>query len=214
MYIDPKYAVTDHDRILEAMAARPFATVLPTTPPLHVAHVPFVIDTEVGRHGGLTGHVPRVDPLADALRTIPTLLVIFFGPAAYVSPSMYADAGLPTYNYVAIHARGTPQVMDNAGEVRRHLDMLTASHERARKSAWRPDRDAAATIDALIPDIQVFTMEIEHVEAKFKLSQNRSTRDRPSVIDGLRAAAAQDDHMIAGLMADLYDEHGSFIEHP
>jgi len=54
-------------------------------------------------------------------------LVIFQGPQAYVSPSWYpskAEHGkvVPTWNYVAVHAWGTPRVIDDAAWLRRLIE--------------------------------------------------------------------------------------------
>jgi transcriptional regulator len=55
-------------------------------------------------------------------------------------------------------------------------------------------------------EIVVFGIEIQKIEAKFKLSQNRSAEDRRSVAQALAQSIADLDRETAALMLDLLKE--------
>jgi transcriptional regulator len=69
--------------------------------------------------------------------------------------------------------------------------------------AWARDRTTE-----LLPELQAFTMRVDGVAAKLKLSQNRTPGDRLGVLDALASSARDDDHAVRDLMAARFDESG------
>jgi transcriptional regulator len=157
------------------------------------AHVPFVLHREQGPLGTLAAHVARNDPLARHLRNRPEALAIFGGARAYISPRWYPNGGLPTYNYVAVHAHGRPRVIEQQQDVLAHLAELAEVHERRDPRPWTLADAKPGLVDGLIRHIVAFTIEIEAIQGKRKLSQNRAAEDREGVIRGLRERASDDD---------------------
>ena len=93
-----------------------FATLVSTSPDGIVAtHIPFLLLRSAGPFGTLRGHVARANPHWTHLAQSEAS-VIFLGSHAYISPSWYVSTDrVPTWNYVAVHAYGTPRLIDDDG---------------------------------------------------------------------------------------------------
>jgi len=200
MYVKSDYAERElpvlHDMI---DTARFGLLVLCVDGPL-AAHIPFVLHRSEGQYGTLVAHVARVDPLARHLGDGHEALAIFSGPRAYVSPRWYPDGGLPTYNFLAVHALGRPRLLEDRDAVLAHLAELVAVHEVA--SPWSLASAPQDHVAGLLRHIVAFTLEIASIQGKRKLSQNRSPEDRDGVIRGLSARGGDDDRAIVQAMAD------------
>jgi transcriptional regulator len=204
MYVKPDYAARElpalHDMI---EAARFGLLVLCADGPL-AAHIPFVLHRDEGRLGTLVAHVPRADPLARHLGLGDEALTIFSGPRAYVSPRWYASDGLPTYNFLSVHAYGHPRLLEDRDAVLDHLAELVAVHEVT--SPWSLASAPEDHVAERLPHLLAFTLEISSIQGKRKLSQNRSPEDRVGVIRGLSDRGSDDDRAIAEAMADNLDQ--------
>lgn len=205
MYIDSRHQITDLSLIHEAIERRPFATVMASGPPLLAAHVPLVLERRAGQPAVLTGHVAAADPIADFLARGCEVLVSFLGPVSYVTPRWYVGPGLPTYDFVAVEVQGTAEPFSDPGEVMSHLMTLTDHHEAlvGDQDRWYPDDGQVDYIHSLLEDLQAFHLTMDKVQAKFKLSQERTPWDRAAVIAGLQRASHQDQDAVASLMERL-----------
>jgi transcriptional regulator len=200
MYVKPDYAARERALLHDMIDAARFGLlVLCADGPL-AAHIPFVLHRHEGAHGTLVAHVARADPLARHLTAAPEALAIFSGHRAYVSPRWYPDGGLPTYNFLAVHASGHPRPLEDRDAVLAHLAELVAVHEVS--SSWSLASAPAGRVDQLLPNIFAFTIEISSIQGKRKLSQNRSPEERRGVIDGLSERGLEDDVAIAAAMLE------------
>jgi transcriptional regulator len=183
--------------------AHPFAQLItvggqgPEANPL-----PLLIDSQASAHGTLRGHLARGNGQLATLREGGQALAIFQGPQAYISPSWYpgkAEHGrvVPTWNYVAVHAWGTPRVIDDPAWLLGLVSDLTEAHEHSRPNPWSVSDAPEDFLAAMLKAIVGIEIPIDRIEGKWKLSQNRSEPDRRGVVDGLRA---QGDHVMAGLV--------------
>jgi transcriptional regulator len=203
MYVNPHYIERELPILHDTIEAIRFGLlVLCADGPL-AAHVPFVLHRDEGRLGTLVAHVARNDPLARHLDDEPEALAIFGGPRAYVSPRWCPSDVLPTYNFVAVHANGRPRVLGDDDAVLAHLAELVDVHEEQEGSAspWSIASASKSYVTGLLPNIVAFTFEIETIQGKRKLSQNRAVEDREGVIRGLRERGGDDDRAIAEAMA-------------
>ncbi len=199
MYVKPDYAARElavlHDMI---DTVRFGLLVLGADGPL-AAHIPFVLHRDEGPSGTLLAHVARADPLARHLAAGPEALAIFSGHRAYVSPRWYPDGGLPTYNFLAVHAYGRPRPLEDHDAVLDHLAELVAVHE---ASSWSLASAPAGRVEELLPHILAFTLEISSLQGKRKLSQNRTPAERAGVIRGLSERGGEDEEAIVEAMTD------------
>jgi transcriptional regulator len=189
MYVPRHFAETDRDELYAHMRASGFATLVSVCEgALFATHVPLLLDPARGPLGTLVGHVARANPHAHSLAVRAPALAIFHGPHAYVSPRwLRGEAAVPTWNYTAVHATGTPRVLDDARAVRELLERMAETYEAAAAEPWNLDRLPARAAEALQRAIVAFELPIERLEGKRKLSQNKSPADRLGVIEGLRA---------------------------
>lgn len=186
MYVPDHFAASDAD--VDALLTEHGAADLVTATPsgLRATLLPFV-----HADGRLRGHLARNN---DQWR-LPVLgeaMVIVRGPDAYVSPSWYASKAehgrvVPTWNYVTAHVYGTVTFHDSPEWVERVVRDLTAKHERGRSAPWSVDDAPARFIDGQLRAIVGVEVAVTRVEAKRKVSQNRSETDRAGVVAGLTA---------------------------
>jgi transcriptional regulator len=201
MYVNPLYVERELPALHDTIEAVRFGLlVLCADGPL-AAHIPFVLRREDGRYGTLCAHVARNDPLARYLEDGPEALAIFSGPRAYIPPRWCSNGVLPTYNFVAVHAGGRPRVLADDDAVLAHLAELADVHEERSPSPWSISSATESQVPGLLPHIVAFRLEIETIQGKRKLSQNRAAEDREGVIRGLRERGGDDDRAIAEAMA-------------
>ncbi len=186
LYTPPAFCVPDRAALARLIRDHPFATLItPGTPEPFVTHLPLLLVPDCEPHGTLVGHVARANPHWRAARDVESI-AIFHGPHAYVSPSWYGEPArmVPTWNYAAVHVHGGVEIVDDATDARRILDLLVQRFEGGRPVPWRfamPERER----DALVAGIVAFRLRVRRIEGKFKLSQNRSPSDRSRVIEAL-----------------------------
>jgi len=213
VYVNDDYRPEDLAEIHALIERWPFAVLIVTEPELALAFVPIELRRDVGPLGTLVGHVAAVDPIAASLRAGERLRVAFLGPVTYVSPTLYADRGLPTYNFGAVEVEGRARPFDDEQAVRRHLMTLVSTHEAhtpEQQATWRPDEWARNRIGELLDELQAFELPIDWLDAKVKMGQNRTPGDRLGTIAGLEAAGGEHACEAARMMRARYDDNGDF----
>jgi transcriptional regulator len=194
MYVPPSFAEPDVVVMHGFIEAHPLgALVTSSQEGLFATHLPLVLDRSRGGRGVLEGHVARANPHHERVEDGTEALVIFTGADAYVSPSLYPSKQrhgkvVPTWNYVAVHAHGHIRLFREHDRLRAHLERLTARHEALQPRPWSLDDTPAGYVDALLGAIVGIEIEIEHLDGKWKMSQNRPPEDVEGVIRGLGAS--------------------------
>ena len=193
VYLPRSFAPRETEQVLRLIAGHPFATLItPGDVEPCLTHLPLQLAADRGPHGTLLGHMARANPHWRHFGNGASIAV-FNGPHAYVSPSWYAEpaSAVPTWNYAVAHVHGTAELMDTEDEKRALLDDLVARYEGSRPRPWRLQLEGKA-LEAMLGAIVGFRLRIERIDAKFKLSQNRSAEDRERVIGALHAEARED----------------------
>ncbi|MFC4272019.1 FMN-binding negative transcriptional regulator [Sneathiella chungangensis] len=183
MYVPPHFSVPGKETLIRLLPGASFATLVSTgddgVP--FATHLPFAYDEKRGEFGTLVAHMARANPHGKCLEDREAL-VIFQGPHAYISPSYYAtDINVPTWNYVAVHAYGTPAIIEEREKVRELLDRLTFDNEKDRAAPWRADQLDGKRLEGLMRGIVAFEIPISRIEGKAKLGQNKSAEDQAAV---------------------------------
>jgi transcriptional regulator len=209
MYV-PRFNALDNPDAIRAMVlgigAAELVTVGADGYPA-ATRLPVIWDEDDGR---LVFHLARANPHwrdvpADA--DVPGLAVVT-DAEAYVSPAWYAskaDHGrvVPTWNYSAVHF---------TGQLRRHEDpewlldavtRLTELHEGHRTEPWAVTDAPPTYVEKQLRAIVGLELTIERVEAKAKLSQNRSADDQGGVVAGLRDEGGPREAIVADQMDRL-----------
>jgi len=193
MYLPDVFQVTDRAELFAHITAYPFATLITQGGEgPEASHVPLLVDAE---RGVLLGHVARENPQLSHLASGAAALAVFHGPHGYVSPSVYGEPSrsVPTWNFVVVHARGRPRLVDEHG-LREILDATVARFD---ETGWRLSEDDPELLARMLGAIAGFEIAIESLQGKWKISQNRPASDVPNVIrwlekgdDASRAIAA------------------------
>jgi transcriptional regulator len=155
--------------------------------------LPFVLKSTGSERGVLQAHMARANPQWRELDE-QRVLVVFRGPDAYVSPSLYATKKqtgkvVPTWNYAMVQARGTARLRDDVGWLTPQLNALTAGREAGRPQPWSVADAPPDYIEAQKRAIVGIEIEIAELEGKWKVSQNQPEANRRSVIEGFSADA-------------------------
>jgi len=185
VYVPAHFAADDRAAVARLVHDYPFATlVTPGIPEPFVTHLPLLHVADCEPHGTLLGHFARSNPHAAA--PVAESIAIFHGPHAYVSPSWYAEptTAVPTWNYAVVHAHGTMQLAEDPAETRAVLDLLVHRFESTRPQPWQLGLDGKR-LAAMVGAIIGFRIRVKRIEAKFKMSQNRSPGDRDRVASAL-----------------------------
>jgi transcriptional regulator len=203
MYIPAAFEQTDQNKLFDFIEANSFGLLVSTHEGEPFAtHLPFLLQRDAGPHGCLVGHVARANPQWRDLDG-QTVLAVFTGPHAYVSPTWYeSEHVVPTWNYVAVHAYGTCRVVEDPDELTRILTAAVARFERSLPRPWSLD---ASTVyfQKHVRGIVGFRIEVSRLEGKWKLNQNHPRERRERVMRVLAVSKDQDATEIARLMAEL-----------
>jgi transcriptional regulator len=157
-------------------------------------------------YGRLLGHIAIANPQWQTAMPGAEALAIVHGAQAYISPTWYEAKArhgrvVPTWNYETVHLTGTVAFHQDAEWLRAFVTRLTRRHEAARAHPWAVTDAPPEYIDGQLRAIVGVELTITSIEAKQKLSQNRSELDREGVVAGLRHEPGNGPAAIADLMA-------------
>ena len=187
MYVPQHFALDDLPAIHAIIRENSFATLVSTRSGEMVAsHLPFMV-SEGGPagFGVLRAHMARANAHWQQFDGETEALVIFEGVHGYISPDWYARGkAVPTWDYIAVHAYGTPRIIEDEAAVVAMLHELVHVYEDGRETPWRSEDQEASYIAGMAKGIVAFEILISRLEGKAKLGQNRPT-DQPSVVAAL-----------------------------
>jgi transcriptional regulator len=143
----------------------------------------------MGRYGTVFGHISAQNPQRAAFDGGHQAVVVFRGPHGYISPAWYANKrAVPTWNFAVVHVSGRPTLIEGPDATRSLLARLIKKFEAKSGTAYDFDELPADYVAGMMKGIVPFSMEIEAIEGKFKLGQERSQGDRDGVLAHLPAA--------------------------
>lgn len=205
MYTPKHFVLTELARAQQLIDEQPFALLIGPDAQgrSFVTHVPLLRGGAAEGDAGwwLEGHMARANPHWPWLAAQRELLVVFNGPDAYVSPSHYeSPLAVPTWNYLAVHVHGELELVDDAGAKDALLKRLIGRHEPGYAAQWRglPEDFQHKLLGAIVG----FRIHVRGVEAKAKLSQNRSAVERARIA-AHQAQGTPDEQTLAAWMDRL-----------
>ena len=189
MYTPTHFKEEDTETLCAFMREHPFATLVSNDSEGPTAsHIPVEVKQDPDGAGiRILGHLARANPHWRSFGSDEGSLLIFHGPHEYISPDWYESKNLvPTWNYAAVHAYGRIRVVEGAADVRVILDELVDRFESKRATPWvnQLDEDFMQKLQAAIV---AFELEVERLEGKFKLSQNRLMLDQQAALTRLES---------------------------
>ena len=198
VYIPKINLATDRDEVLAFMRRFSFATIITAKDNLPVAtHLPFLVTIKDDTIF-LTSHFAKAnDHWQDVEHN--QVLVIFSEPHAYISPSNYdKELNVPTWNYISVHAYGQGKLITETEAAFKVLEATIDNYEAAYRQQW----------DSLPHDykfkmskgIVAFDIKVTDLQAKKKLSQNKTDNEKKKIIDTLSKSYDTNEKVIAELM--------------
>jgi transcriptional regulator len=206
LYIPRAHVVEERAFLHEFMEEYAFVSLITTTPTLRITHIPTILDRTRGRFGTIRAHISAQNPQKAALDGTHPAVVVFRGPHSYISPSWYAvrDSVVPTWNFGVVHASGRPRLITDRNNAYDLLATLIRTNERrAGSTGYDFAGQPREYVDRMMQGISPFEMEIDALEGKFKLGQERSAGDRAGVLEHLKAGGYQE-RSVYDMTAALY----------
>jgi transcriptional regulator len=209
LYI-PKPQLVEDRRFLHAfMDEFSFVDLVTVSPSLRITHIPVWLDRSAGAYGTIHGHISRQNPQREALDGIQTGVIVFRGPHGYISPTWYAktENAVPTWNFAVVHATGKLRPVEGRKQLNELLTKLIAKFESYEGTNYDFAKLDEGYKNGLMGGIIGFELEIELLEGKFKLGQDRSQADRQSLLKKMGEAKAP--RSLREFTANFYDRQNS-----
>lgn len=201
MYTPKHFQLSDHQEAISFMQKYSFATIVTILNGVPEAtHLPFLVEQR-GEQLILVSHFAKANPQASAVFN-ETSLVIFTEPHAYISPSNYEkEQNVPTWNYLSVHAYGKAALIDNKTQVAQLLEKMIGFYEAAYREQW--DKLPDDYKHKMMNGITAFEIVVTDLQAKKKLSQNRTEIERENIISSLGSSTDKNEQEIAEYMSAL-----------
>ena len=201
MYIPSAFRENDIEKLVAFMRVNSFATLVSILNDVPVAsHIPLVVTVQ-NNVVKLSGHLAKPNPQWQVFG-VGEALAVFTGPHAYISPSLYENQeSVPTWNYIAVHAYGVPQVItlgDSPELMDKMIEEMIGTYGSEYKSQWHSLSDNFR--QGMMNGIIGFEMTVTRLEGKYKLSQNRSHSDQNNVAHALLQSTESTVHAIGAAM--------------
>ena len=198
MYSPTYNQIDKQSEVVDFMRANGFALLVTGTGgTLHGSHLPVMVQE---RGGGivLDMHMAKNNPQWKEFFADEEVMVVFFGPHAYVSPRWYEEKErVPTWNYASVHAYGVPKVVEDEAAKHASQRRLVAAMD----PQWLPKFDALRPqyVKSMLEGIVNFEIAVTRLETRWKLSQNRGRREQELIIAELERSEGPAERALAAL---------------
>ena len=201
MYVPSFNSFPDRQETISFMQKYSFATIVTVVNGVPEAtHLPFLVKQENDKIL-LLSHFAKANPHSN--QVVDNIsLVVFTEPHAYISPKNYEkEENVPTWNYIAIHAYGKAVIIDAEDKKEELLKHTINYYDVAYMQQWEklPDHYKSKMMKGIV----AFEIEVTDLQAKKKLSQNRTDTERENIIHSLEQSADTNEREIAAYMQKL-----------
>jgi transcriptional regulator len=198
MYIPKFFENTNRQEVIAFMQKYSFGTIVTSGESgMTASHLPFMIAEQNGEVV-ITSHLAKANPQANELLN-GQALVIFTEPHAYVSPKHYEkEQSVPTWNYIAIHAYGNATLITGEAEQLLMMEKMISQYDTAYLNQWAGLPAEFKT--KMLHGIVAFEIKVTSLQAKNKLSQNRSEAERENIRKAFEKSGDANEAEIAGYM--------------
>lgn len=186
MYVPNFYKNENTNEIHHFIATNSFGILVSQTDTkLWATHIPLMLDKNQSGKDVLHGHISKGNPQWKNFAHNTQVLAIFSGAHSYISSSWYNHENVPTWNYIAVHIYGTIKIIE--GEyLLQTLKKLVDKYEAASEHPVSVDTMSPKFLNKELRGIVGFEIEIDHIEAAYKLSQNRDELNHAHIIAQLQ----------------------------
>lgn len=203
MYIPKHFAENDEEKLLKFMREFSFATLITSKDDIPFAtHLPFIIEKRNDKIY-LLAHLAKANPQWKQFENQKNVLVIFHQPHAYISPMLYEEKqNVPTWNYVAVHAYGEiktfPQV-ENLKLLEKQVEIFDPQYFELNWQELSKEYK-----NNLAKGVVAFEIEVNDLQGKKKLSQNKRGKDSQNVIEAFEKGDSENEKLIAKYMKEIH----------
>jgi transcriptional regulator len=209
MYVPRHFEESRLEHLHDVIVKHPLGVLVTHGPSgLDANHLPFALETRAGSPGVLPTHVARANRVWQEVASADEVLIVFRAADAYISPNWYPSKHehhrqVPTWNYIVVHAHGRVTVRDDERYLRGLVGRLTKRHEVSQPRPWRMGHSPQAFINEMLASIVGLEIGVTSLVGKFKLGQNKETRD---VLGAAEALKAQGHDAVADAMSERVAE--------
>ncbi|MCG0283772.1 FMN-binding negative transcriptional regulator [Streptomyces sp. PSAA01] len=213
MFVPQQYREPDASWLIDLITRGPLALLTTNGPaergPL-ATHLPVILDPhQSGERTDdlsgtlLLGHMNVQNPHWAALRDGDSALLVFTGPHAYVSPTIYQTTpAAPTWNFTSVHVHGVLEKIVSREET---LEVVKAT-VREFESQFGAEWDMTESVDyfaRILQGVGAFRVTVSRAEGMFKLSQEQKGGIRDRVQQNFADQPCSRHREIADLMSRL-----------
>ena len=162
-------------------------------------HLPFHTGMEDGKLV-IYGHFAKANKQWQSLSTGKSL-VIFSEPHAYISPEHYDhDQNVPTWNYCSVQCYGNARIIEDETECLKLMRDLIEVNDTHYLNKWDSIVNSEYKMK-MLKGIVMFRIDVDDIQAKYKLSQNRSINEQQKVSDHLLQHSDSNARIIGEMMS-------------
>lgn len=204
MYIPNHFREDDSDKLVAFIKQYNFGLIVNTANQKPIAtHLPFLIEERNGELF-LISHMALANEQWKHFNES-EVLVIFTEPHAYISPKFYEKKqNVPTWNFVAIHCYGVPKLIEGVEELLLLMEKTILSFEADYLQQFKALDEKYKM--GLIKGIKGFEIKVATLEGKYKLSQNKTEKEKQNIIADFEKSDDANLQGIAKLMKDKQHE--------
>ena len=191
MYLPNHFEINDQEELLAFVKAFPFATLVSNGDDgLNAEHIPMLVQVGADNRVFLQAHIAKANTLWQKIADQTHVLVIFQGENAYITPNWYPSKkvdgkAVPTWNYRAVHIKGSIRFIHDAQWKLSLLEGLTHVHEQTQPFPWAMSDAPQEFIDRLQEAVVGIEITVTDIQGKYKLSQNQSADNKNGIHEGL-----------------------------
>jgi transcriptional regulator len=205
VYLPKHFSQANFEKVKSLIEENSFATILsfPEGAKTFINHLPVIFNSK-STDDIMIGHMSKRNRQWLHFKNNPDCTMIFQGGHTYITPKWYRSGrDVPTWNYAIVHLHGKIEVVETYNEQIEILKKLTLHYEKDNLEPWEfsmPEDLAQESV--LTASIVSFRFKIENIEAKFKLSQNRSKDDQQGIIEGLKKRTDEMSKLVLRMMQE------------
>ena len=201
MYIPKYFQLEDQPKIINFIEKHPFGTIITKDVQTPVAtHLPFILNKEEQSEGlTLYSHFAKANQHWQKVSNQRSL-VIFNGPHAYISPKYYDNKNsVPTWNYVSVHVYGNIKLIEDYTECISVIEQTINIFDKEYLKQWYnlPNEYKQGMMNG----IKLFRMKSTEIQAKEKLSQNKTIGEQTRIATDLYKSKNSFEKEIGELMS-------------
>jgi transcriptional regulator len=188
----------DRDEIVAFMKQFSFGTIITSRDNLPIGtHLPFLVSIKEDKIL-LTSHFAKSNEQWKDIEKN-KILIILSEPHAYISPRNYDQVlNVPTWNYISVHAYGEGKIITETDKVFKILESTIDNYEIDYEQQWNnlPEEYKLEMSKGIV----AFEVVVTDLQAKKKLSQNKTVSEQNNIINSLSKSSNCNEQLIADYM--------------